>query len=1561
MSRIQRRYGHLDPVSKAHLYPDASIVCGKWEVHGFKRTQVTNPKLIVEILTYPEFMPLPGGSADKLGNRYELWWTVIQLERMLQGITDSIRIEDPGVDKSEFVLLVHGHRELHQSKRSHPSGKWSIAALVAEKVLPAIYEQLRGNSDEFLFVSESHAGELAELVHRAHSAATPEEFQSKFLGANDVLENFERLVKAWQGCDTKTAWGVLRRIQIRSIDEKSLSERAQAEARVLFLADPHEVCSTLRTIALDSVHQTVSREDLVELLKARGLVLRRLVIGANASAVVAEATNRYLESTVPRLINQMLLPRTATGALLSKLGTNAGDSVLTGRAGTGKTGCIIEFVQQLRARAIPVLAVRLDRINPVSTPTDLGTELGFEESPALILAEAAGGKEAVLVVDQLDAVSTTSGRASSFLEAVEGLLIEARGLRCRLQLHVVVCCREFDWKNDHRLRAILPQSYTEVPVAEFALSEVTDTLLKAGFNTETFHIRQLELLRLPQNLSLFLESRFDPTQPLLFNTAKELFDRYWDRKREAVNLRAGNVGDFWIVIVSVLVEEMAVTQQLSVLAEKLDTVHPGYLKQMASEGVVSFDGQRYAFGHESFFDYCFARSFVREGQSLVALLISSEQHLFRRAQVRQVLTYLRDADRERYLRELQDLVSNPAIRPHLKSVAIALLADVPDPTNEEWAVWQHLLDPYFEALSEDRNSTNKLANMSANSFFSSSSWFRYVCDQGVIANWLSTGGRLADAATQYLRMHQRHSPDSVVKLLEPYVGAGGGWPARLAHIVQWSDQVSSRSYFEFVLRLIADGILDEARAPIAVNSTFWSMFYQLGKERPDWIPELLTCWLKRRIAVSKAQGTTLKDDLGLDGDQFADKPIGEGAKNAPSRFVEHVLPLVLNISDIATDSLQQPPKRDGVWPVEVKCAPTTRVTVAIVEGLKSSLSLLARDLEVDLSSTISELRRRETYLANSLLLSLYAANGARFANDAAALLAAQPWRFKCGFVDSSYWIAKEAIGAIAPYCTEENRISLEKAILNYSPAFENSPSGFRLAGQATFTLLSAISKDLRTASANARFLELERKFGKPDVAPRGISGGWVSSPIEPKAASKMTDEQWLGAIARYATEERKFRTADELLKGGSLELARELQKFAEQEAARFARLALRFPVGTNAVYHEHVLYALKKAAISSDLKLEVCRKAFADCREASGSAIAQVIGSIEDPLPDDAIAMLGWIATEHPEPHEEDWQAQSANGNAFYDGDIYTNGINTTRGQAVEAIGNLILRHFSYLDRFGASLERMIQDPSAAVRSCVGFALRAIAQHDLVLGLSFLLRMNVGEDQLLATPHIGRLIRATLPKHFKEVRQILERMIRSQVPEVAENGAQLAALGCLYHPEAAELEAAAFAASDRHRLGIARVASANICSTDSRAWCESRLVSMFNDKSEAVRREAAMCFRYLEGAALEEYADLIAAFCEGEAYQDDSFSILHTLTQSRQRLPGVTCAVCEKFLDRFSDEARDIRTSRIGDAHFAIELVFRTYQQHRQDEWTARTLDLIDRLCLEGIHGLDDGFRDFER
>ena len=69
--------------------------------------------------------------------------------------------------------------------------------------------------------------------------------------------------------------------------------------------------------------------------------------------------------------------------------------------------------------------------------------------------------------------------------------------------------------------------------------------------------------------------------------------------------------------------------------------------------------------------------------------------------------------------------------------------------------------------------------------------------------------------------------------------------------------------------------------------------------------------------------------------------------------------------------------------------------------------------------------------------------------------------------------------------------------------------------------------------------------------------------------------------------------------------------------------------------------------------------------------------------------MLDWLAAQHPDPAKEHWQITASGGTNYYGGKIYDNGINTTRGQAVGAIGELILRDSAYIKRFETTLARM--------------------------------------------------------------------------------------------------------------------------------------------------------------------------------------------------------------------------------------------------------------------------------
>ena len=1514
-------------------------------------------------------MTLPGGPAAKLGDRYETWWTLSEFLRMLDGGTEAIRIEDPRADKAEFVVITGSDRELHQAKRSHPTGKWSLSALRSDGLLCAMGQQLTGNNDRFVFASGSDARELADLCTAAGDAESPVEFEQFFLRAQSRKRDLDKICRCW-GCDSSAAYERLQRIDVHTIDEGQLETKVRLAVQVLFLNEPAAVVAELRTIIADSVHRTWTRHDLLQELEARGHQKRRVLSPRSALAAVEAATDRYLDSARSRLIGNALIPRAATQALLSSMEETSTDSVLTGKAGSGKSACVVELVDGLRARGVPVLAFRLDRVplSSNSTTAELGDYLRLEESPVLVLKaaiETAAGP-GVLIIDQLDAASAMSGRSTGAFDLVDQLIREVRGARARAVIHTVVVCRAFDWQHDHRLRQLVPpESQAQVDVAELSLDETKTVLSAAGFDAALFRARQLELLRLPQNLSLFIEAEFEASSEPAFGTEKMLFDRYWDRKRRAAAAQGAATSEEWLQVIKVLCDEMTASRQISVARETLDRFAPVYLESMASEGVITFDGRRYGFGHESFFDYCFARLFVSRSTSLVSFLTRSEQHLFRRAQVRQILAYLRDADRDRYVREIASLFNEETIRPHLKELAFALLAEVPDPCEDEWKIWESWLDPIVKvarAGAPDSNPllahSSPLSTLAWGKFVGSASWFEFADGRGVIERWLgSSSDALSQLAMSWLHVHHRAYPDRVAALLEPYADLPDPWQTRLRGFMQWAQVHLSRRLFDLFLRLVDNGALDEARGPIAVNSTFGDMLYGTAKERPDWIPEVLSHRLNRRLTIVQVAGKISSLPDLLDYDHSITELVEKSAGPYPTVYADYVLPSVLAISD-ATLIDTEPPKRDRVWHHLIR-SEHLRGEDAVLDGLVKALGALARVETKDLRGTIAELSQRDTYIANYLLLGLYTAGLERFADEAVSLLCEQPWRFECGYSDSPQWCAMECLRAAIPHCKPENRIRLEEVILGYYTSFEQTRPGLRLRGHAQFSLLSAIPAELRSARANLRYAELERKFGEPEGEPAPIEATFVGSPIEKDGTDRMTDDQWLSAIAKYRSELPSYSSGG--TKGGAYQLAQTLGSRVSEEPDRFARLSLRFPSETNPIYLSHVLTTMRETSVDTGLKLQVCHKAFDEARSPCGQALADLLGSMDEELPDGALEMLHWLATEHEDPSREYWKEDAPGGGKYHRGEIDGCGINTTRGRAAIAIRDLILRDATYIERLRPTLDRMVRDPSPAVLSCVAGMLRAIAYHQPELGFQLFQDMDFSEEGLLATRDVREFIRERLRDRFPELRPVLKRMLYSSDPKVCEVGARFACLAFLSARDAGDLVNEALHGTPCQRLGVAQIVAANVGDPECRGWSAEALHQLFDDDDSKVRNAAASCFRELKDEDLDAYESLVEAFCNSNAFHEDTFGILKLMETSLGRLPGMTCLVCEKFLDRFADEARDIRTRRAADAPSLVKLIFRTYQQHSDDEWTSRALALIDRLCLEWIGDTGQQLEQFER
>ena len=198
------------------------------------------------------------------------------------------------------------------------------------------------------------------------------------------------------------------------------------------------------------------------------------------------------------------------------------------------------------------------------------------------------------------------------------------------------------------------------------------------------------------------------------------------------------------------------------------------------------------------------------------------------------------------------------------------------------------------------------------------------------------------------------------------------------------------------------------------------------------------------------------------------------------------------------------------------------------------------------------------------------------ADEAVSLLCDEPWRFQCGFSDNSTWCATELIRAVIQYCRAENYKKLEKVILCYASPNERTSAGYRHTGLSRFNLLSAIPAAHRSTRAERHYGELKRKFGRPEDEPRGVTGGWVESPIKKKRCRK--DDRWIigSTQLKNTTRSSQENSSPDSLMGGARELAQVLETQVQEDPNRFARLSLRFPPDANPVYLERDTFRLER-------------------------------------------------------------------------------------------------------------------------------------------------------------------------------------------------------------------------------------------------------------------------------------------------------------------------------------------------------------------------------------------------
>jgi hypothetical protein len=241
-------------------------------------------------------------------------------------------------------------------------------------------------------------------------------------------------------------------------------------------------------------------------------------------------------------------------------------------------------------------------------------------------------------------------------------------------------------------------------------------------------------------------------------------------------------------------------QELSVAAARLGG-HQTTVDSLVRASWLRRDRGRIAFAHEAFFDYAYAQQHMPSGLALLGLLRSGEQHLFRRAQVRQILALEREQEPAQYLRDVREILAADDVRPHVKELVVALVTLVPDPGLDEWRALSVLGDATADSLAE------RACWLAAQA----PGFSRLLLAQGIIAGYLSDPGT-TEIGTWMCTLLIRNHPDRVAELLRPYVDRDG-WSGRLVRVLNSAPPEGSEQAVSLMVAVIAAGGLDAAVRP----------------------------------------------------------------------------------------------------------------------------------------------------------------------------------------------------------------------------------------------------------------------------------------------------------------------------------------------------------------------------------------------------------------------------------------------------------------------------------------------------------------------------------------------------------------------------------------------------------------------------------------------------------------------------------------------------------------------------------------------------------------------------
>lgn len=575
----------------------------------------------------------------------------------LSGMNEKVTVDDI------VVFYKDGKRRHIQAKKNQTQERvWSIMDWKGE--LPKILYQLeQGEHITVELYSATPLGEFTTLPRECRLHANFSDFKNALSDAN--AKALSILVKEWS-CSEEEIFYLLKRLRTGShLNTEDWRKNNEESLRKIVI---HSQLALDTLEAFVNKHQSkdlgnkleIRSKDIFEELTSKGLTRRPSL---NEKEIIGQfqRTSAIGRNDWKRTIAGEKISRKELDDTLNFIRDKKNTVIVQDRPGSGKTCLLLDLADAIEKDSrYQLLFIKGDRFaRVVSDDSALPKEI--IESCGLLSSTS----QVVVIIDSLDVLSCQRDHAALnfFLKLIDQLQIIQN-------VTVVAACREFDLKYDPSLRE--RKWDAEVKLKDFDFQNTVIPILnKLGVSVEHLNPDLKELLRLPQNLSLFEKiSGFEGVFEV--RTTYDLYKAFIDYSLKQDKDIEGQVFEKIFSIAGRLLKEREHS-----LPKVVINIDEHVLHSLVSKGVLSEEADgKIGFSHQTLFDNFVAGSALQNGITLSKLILEHPPLPFYRPSVCSYLFFVRSQSFRSFSKNIRETLSSNEIAYHFKRLVVETYAEM---------------------------------------------------------------------------------------------------------------------------------------------------------------------------------------------------------------------------------------------------------------------------------------------------------------------------------------------------------------------------------------------------------------------------------------------------------------------------------------------------------------------------------------------------------------------------------------------------------------------------------------------------------------------------------------------------------------------------------------------------------------------------------------------------------------------------------------------------------------------------------------------------------------------